>query len=99
MDWRSVAGGCLIAAASASGLDAEESVSLVGCPVAGVEMGCLILKGQDDVAYDITAARPRPRVGYLAVRLSGTKTKKLGICQQGVILEGIQWSYTGDKCD
>jgi hypothetical protein len=58
-----------------------------------------ILKEQGGVAYDISAAKPRPRVGYMAVRLSGTKSRKLGICQQGVILEDIQWSYTKKKCE
>ena len=99
MHWRSAAAGCLIAAAGVSGLDAEERVNLVGCPAAGIEMSCLILKGQAGVAYDISAAKPRPRVDYLAVRLSGTKSHKLGICQQGVILEEIEWSYTDEKCD
>lgn len=99
MDWRSLAAGCLIAAGVVSMPAAEERVSLVGCPIAGVEMNCLILKGRDNVAYDISAAKPMPRAGYLAVQLSGTKANKVGICQQGVILEDIQWSYTKEKCD
>jgi hypothetical protein len=99
MHWRSAAAGCLIAATGVSGLDAEERVTLVGCPAAGIEMSCLILKEQGGVAYDIRAAKPRPRLGYMAVRLSGTKSRKLGICQQGVILEDIQWSYTKEKCE
>ena len=99
MDWRSAAAGCLIAAGVVSMPAAEERVSLVGCPIAGVEMNCLILKGRDNVAYDISAAKPMPRAGYLAVQLSGTKANKVGVCQQGVILEDIQWSYTKEKCD
>lgn len=99
MDWRSVTAGWLVAAASISGLAAEERVNLIGCPIAGVEMGCMILQGSDNVAYDISGARPKPRIGYRAVELSGIKVKKLGICQQGVILEDIQWSYTKEKCN
>ena len=53
-------------------------------------MSCLILKGPDNITYDISAAKPAPRVGFLAIELSGTKSDKLGICQQGVILEGIR---------
>ncbi len=68
-------------------------------PTAGVEVNCLVLKGPDNVVYDISAAKPRPRLGYRAVQLSGTKSHKLGICQQGPILENIQWSYTTTKCD
>jgi hypothetical protein len=99
MDWRSAAAGCLIAAGGVSSLNAQEKVTLAGCPTTGVEMNCLMLKARDNGDYDISAAKPRPRVGYLAVQLSGTKSKKVGICQQGVILEDIQWSYTEKKCD
>src|SRR5260370_39934161 len=84
---------------SVPGPGGEEKVDLVGCPATGVEMGCLILKGRDNVAYDISAAKPRPRVGYLAVQLTGVEADKAGICQQGTILEKIQWSYTNEKCD
>jgi hypothetical protein len=59
----------------------------------------LVLKGPDNVLYDISAAKPRPRLGYMAVQLSGGKSHKLGICQQGAILEDIQWRYTKEKCD
>ena len=62
-------------------------------------MSCLILKGPDNLAYEISAAKPRPRVGYLAVQLSGTKSDRVGICQQGIILENIQWTYTTEKCE
>ena len=99
MDWRSLAAGCLIAVAGISGLNAEGRVNLVGCPTAGVEMNCLFLKGPDNVLYDISAAKPRPRLGYMAVQLSGGKSHKLGICQQGAVLEDIQWRYTKEKCD
>lgn len=99
MDWQSLAAGCLIAIAGVSGLNAQERVNLVGCPTTGVEMNCLVLKGPDNVVYDISSTEPRPRLGYLAIQLSGTKSHKLGICQQGPILENIQWNYTTTKCD
>jgi hypothetical protein len=54
---------------------------------------------QGTVSYDISAARPRPRIGYMAIRLSATKSSRLGICQQGIILEDIVWSYTNENCE
>jgi len=99
MGWKSVAVGCLLAAAGGSSLNAGKRINLVGCPRAGIETNCLILKGPGNVAYDISAATPRPRLSYRAVQLSGTRSHKLGICQQGAILEDIQWSYTKQKCD
>ena len=98
MTRRSGAAICLIAAAVVTSSIAQEKVTAAGCPTAGIEANCLIMK-QGDVSYDISAARPRPRIGYMAIRLSGTKSNKLGICQQGLILEDIQWSYTNQKCD
>ena len=89
---------CLLTAIAASSVEAQETVTLTGCPTSGIEMGCLVLK-QDNVTYDISAAQPKPRVGYRAVRLRGTKSSNLGICQQDVILDTIQWTYTDQKCD
>ena len=99
MDWRPAAALFLITAAGSTSANAEEAVKLKGCPTPGAEMSCLILKGPDNITYDISAAKPAPRVGFLAIELSGTKSDKLGICQQGVILEGIRWNYTKDKCE
>jgi hypothetical protein len=89
---------CLITAAGVTNPNAQDKVTASGCPTPGIEDSCPILQ-QGNVSYDISAARPRPRAGYMAIRLSATKSSKLGICQQGVILEDIQWSYTNEKCE
>jgi hypothetical protein len=98
MAWKFTVAICLVTAAGVTNPNAQEKVTASGCPIAGVEDSCLILK-QGNVSYDISAVRPRPRVGYMAIRLSATKSSRLGICQQGIILEDIQWSYTNDKCE
>jgi hypothetical protein len=46
---------------------------------------------------DISGAKPKPGIGR-AVWLRGTKLSKLGVCQQGIILDDIRWSYTEGKC-
>jgi hypothetical protein len=81
-----------------SAVSAQETVDVLGCPAVGIEMDCLVLKARENVIYDISTAKPRPRAGYLAVHLTGTKSHKLGICQQGAILENIHWTYTNERC-
>ena len=70
-----------------------KGISIWGCPTKGVEAGCIILKG-----YDISAARPKPRIGYKEIRVSGETTSRPGICMQGKTLKNITWSYTKKRC-
>lgn len=82
-----------------SGVVADaQKVTVVGCPVPGVEAGCLVIRGEDNVTYNITGARVRPNVGQRAIRLTGTKSKKASYCMQGVVLDNISWTYIDQKC-
>ena len=76
-----------------------EQVSVSGCPMPGVEARCLIIRGTDGQLYDISAANPRPTPGYLGIQLTGTKSNRVGICMQGIILENITWGYTRQRCE
>lgn len=84
-------------AAAGKAEDGQE-VTVRGCAAEGVESRCLILKGEDGTVYDISSARPRPQTFGRAISLTGVKSDKLGICQQGVILDRIKWSYTTRTC-
>jgi hypothetical protein len=84
--------------ASAARAEDAGKIDVVGCPAAGIEMNCLVLRGTDGVIYDISAARPRPQAGNRAIRLSGTKAEKVSLCQQGIILDHITWSYAEQTC-
>ena len=75
-----------------------QTVTITGCPVPGVEPKCLLIRGTDNVTYNITGAKQRPNIGQRAVRLTGTKTRKASYCQQGVVLDNISWTYTDQKC-
>jgi hypothetical protein len=94
--------GALVLVSAMFGLSTElragDAIIALGCPTRGVEMNCLIVRTPDGVTYDISSARPRPRTDDLIIRLSGTKTDKLGFCQQGVKLDHIKWTYTKRKC-
>ncbi len=77
---------------------AQQRVTVIGCPIAGVEPNCLLVRGADNNTYNISGARQRPQLGQRAIRLSGTTTRKTSYCQQGVVLENIVWSYTEQAC-
>jgi hypothetical protein len=84
----------------ASGLaaNAQQRVTVIGCPSAGVEPNCLVIRGADNNTYNISGARQRPQLGQRAIRLSGTTSRKASYCQQGVMLENIVWTYTDQVC-
>jgi len=84
--------------ASGCAANAQQRVSVVGCPVPGVEARCLVIRGSDNVTYNISDARQWPEIGQRAIRVTGTKTNKVSYCQQGVVLANITWSYTDQKC-
>src|ERR1700682_625767 len=74
---------------------AQEQVGpLQGCPMKGTEPKCIYMKAQDGQTYDISLAAKKPKPNYLIIAVKGTKSTKIGICQQGIILEKIIWTYT-----
>lgn len=78
--------------------DDKDAVTVVGCPVHGVEGGCMVLTDKQGAVWDISSARPRPRVGYQAIQVTGRKSRGISNCMQGTRLESIQWTYTGEQC-
>ncbi len=85
-------------AANAQQANAQQRVTVIGCPTAGVELNCLVIRGADNNTYNISGARQRPQLGQRAVRLSGTVSRRVHYCQQGVVLDNIVWSYTDQNC-
>jgi hypothetical protein len=88
----------------ASSAFAADSVSVTGCPVAGVEAGCIVIKDKDSgKTYDITSiksgSKPFDLNQNLVVQLTGTPSDKATICMQGTPLENIEWDYTKMKCE
>lgn len=89
---------CGSGALAAQDSSAPQPVSIEGCPVLGVEPKCMMLTDHG-VTCDITAAKEKPRVDYLGVRLKGmTDPGAVGYCMQGTILKDITWEYTRQKC-
>ena len=84
--------------ASGVAASAQQRVTVIGCPMAGVEPNCLLIRGADNVTYNISGAKQRPQPRQRAVRLSGTMSRKASYCQQGFVLENIVWSYTEHAC-
>ena len=77
---------------------AQQRVTVVGCPTAGVEARCLAIRGSDNNTYNISAAKPLPAVGQRAIRVTGTLTRKASYCQQGIVLDNVSWTYTDQNC-
>jgi hypothetical protein len=76
---------------------ARRQVTVQGCPIAGVEAGCVMLTGPDGVTYNITAADPKPALGR-PIRLTGSPSNDMDTCMQGTKLTHIAWSYTAGSC-
>ena len=77
---------------------AQQKVTVIGCPTPGIEANCLIVRGADNKTYNISGAKQRPEIGQRAISLTGTLTRKLSYCQQGITLDNIAWSYTNQNC-
>lgn len=87
------------AAACAGGKQAaDDAVAIQGCPVAGVEAGCVMIAAADGRLYDITAADPRPALAGRPIRLTGMPSGEMSICMQGTPLTRIAWAYTAGSC-
>ena len=75
------------------------AVSVLGCPIPGVEPNCLSVRSVDGQMFDISSAqaRPDPRSPY-AVEISGQAGSAVGYCQQGTILQNVQVRQTNLRC-
>ena len=53
--------------------------------------------GADGTVYNITSANPKPPLDVM-IQLRGTVTDKLSACNQGLVLDNINWTPTQQKC-
>jgi hypothetical protein len=90
-----VAAACVAGCASAQG--SAQRVEFQGCPVAGVEHGCMVVKS-GAATYNISSARPPVEIKGLAIKGSGVKSGGMSYCQQGEILTDIKYEYTKTPC-
>ena len=80
---------------------AQSSESFQGCPRKGVEGGrCLMLEASDGKKYDISSIKPRPKVDYLGIQITGVRSGDPTTCQEGTLLKDIKWNgkYTKQSC-
>ena len=74
-----------------------ENVSVAACARPGVEASCLMINGADGTVFNITSANPKPPRDVI-IQLRGTVTDKLSACNQGVVLDNVNWTATQQKC-
>jgi hypothetical protein len=98
MTRRTVIAATALVVSSAFAANAQQRVFVVGCPTTGVVAKCLVLRGPDNVTYNITDARQRPEIGQRAIQVTGIRSNRLSPCQQGVVLKNVAWTYTDQKC-
>ena len=67
------------------------------CARSGAEANCLVITGADGTVYNITSANPKPPLDVM-IQLRGTVTDKLSACNQGLVLDNINWTPTQQKC-
>ncbi len=91
-------GAAPISSAAQAAPKAGERVVVTACPYAGVTANCLLINGADGTVYNITGAKPRPRLESTMIRLRGTVSDKLSLCNQGAVLDQVRWRRTGQKC-
>ena len=97
-----IAAGIMLGAVLSLPVEAAPSVgqrvSVTGCAFAGVTGTCLMIKSSDGTVYNITGVSPRPRMLDRIIRVRGTITDKVSICNQGIVLDRIRWSRTRQQC-
>ena len=67
-----------------------------GCPFRSVE-GCTLIRGADGITYNISRARPQPRIGYRPIVGSGWVTTSIDFCFAKP-LDNIRWQYARGRC-
>ena len=78
---------------------AQQRVTVIGCPARGVaDARCLVIRGTDNVTYNITDVRQRPEIGQRAISVTGTRVNRDHFCKQGIVLSNITWTYTTQSC-
>lgn len=74
-------------------------VRALGCPIPGVQPGCLSLRATDGAVFDISAAQARPQpAGPFALEVSGRAGAAVGGCRAGTVLEEVQVRATNLRC-
>ena len=90
------AGISLALALPATALSQPPRVSFSGCPVAGAQQGCVLVRSGRRT-FDISSATPPIRSLRFIVRGSGVPGGQ-SICQQGTALTNIRYSVTHHRC-
>jgi hypothetical protein len=87
-------GALALAVALAPAAVRAEEVTITGCAQAGVEAGCVVLNSGGKL-YNITAAKPAPKLGVPGTVTGTVLADSASFCQQGIILSAATWAPVG----
>jgi hypothetical protein len=76
-----------------------QQVTVTGCPAPGAIQGCIMIRGADNLTYNITNARKKPDIGKNAIRVTGYVVKRNSYCSQGTVLANVTWTNTNQPCN
>jgi hypothetical protein len=87
----------LAAAIPAVSSAAGRLVRFEGCPRAGVQAQCVVVRS-GPTTYNVTAAMPKIQLNGRGIAGRGLVSGGVSSCMQGVSLRGISYIYTRRRC-
>ncbi len=76
---------------------ARHVVRFEGCPKAGVQRQCVVVRS-GPTTYNVTAAMPKIQLNGRGIAGRGLVSGSVSSCMQGVSLRGISYAYTRRRC-
>jgi hypothetical protein len=87
----------LAVAAPAVSSAAGHLVRFEGCPMAGVQKQCVVVRS-GPTTYNVTAAMPKIQLNGRGIVGRGLVSSSVSSCMQGVSLRGVSYAYTHRRC-
>jgi len=87
----------LAVAVPAVSMAAGQLVRFHGCPMAGVQKECVVVRS-GRFTYNVTAALPKIQLNGRGIVGRGLVAGGVSSCMQGVGLRGISYTYTRQRC-
>lgn len=88
----------ILCAVAGSAVAQGQKVTVTNCPYPGVNTSCMMINDKNGTVYNITSAKPKPKLNDRAITVTGTVSADPSICLQGISLKDIKWKATKQRC-